>query len=227
MMRRLALALGFATLAGCAAPQYTYLPAEQRTATIAGHPAARYGVPPEAPRGTVRVATYGMVDLHSRQGRKVRAVRIRMIVANNNGEGPWVLDTREQFLALPGHGESRAAFVNTNNVRGPEIRIAEGAEQIIDFYYPLPRGMQKASNIAEFDFAWMIHTPERAVAERTPFDRYRIETEYPSDQAGLGMGAGSFWYYDQAWPRFGFAQPISIQRPRTYLVPAPEVKPVR
>lgn len=227
MMRRLALALGLATIAGCAGPQYTYLPAEQATATIAGEPAARYAIPPESPRGAVRVATTGIVELQSRMGGEIRAIQIRMVVANNNGDAPWVLDTREQFLSIAHQGESRAAFVNSNAAVSPEIQIAPGQQRTIDFYYPLPRHLQKASKVPEFDFAWIVHTPERDVAERTPFDRYRVETEYPSERAGFGMGAGSYWYYDRAWPSFGFAQPVVIERPRTYLVPAPEVKRVR
>lgn len=222
MSPRLLLALGLATIAaGCAAPQYTYLPAEQATATVAGKVAARYALPPESPRGTARITSPGIVDMRSRTGQTIRTVQIRMVIANNNDQGPWVLDTREQFLAIPGQGESRPAFVNTNENKAPVIEIAPGQEQTIDFYYPLPRGMQKASKVPDFSFAWIVHTPERDVAERTPFDRYRIETEYQSERAEMTPGFGPYWYYDHAWPRFGFTQPITIERPHTYLVPAP------
>lgn len=226
MMRRLALALGLAGLAaaGCGGPQYVYLPAEQATATIQGQPAARYGIPPEAPKGSVRIATAGLIDLHSTRGHTLRFIRIRMVVANNNDRGPWLLDTREQFLSLPGHGESRAAFVNTNRSGMPEIRIEPGEERTFDFYYPLPRSMQKASSVPDFAFAWIIHTPERAVAERTPFDRYRVEAELPRD---LQSGIGPYWYYDRAFPEYGFRDTVRIERPRTYLVPAPSMERVR
>lgn len=227
MMRRLALALGLAGLAGlggCAGPQYTYLPAEQATATIQGEPAARYGIPPEAPKGSIRIATSGLIDLYSTTGQKLRVIRLRMVVANNNDRGPWVLDTREQFLALPGHGESRAAFVNTNRSGMPTIRIAPGEERTFDFYYPLPRSMQKASSVPDFDFMWIVHTPERPVAERTPFDRYRLEVERPRE---IGEGLGPFWYYDQAYPQYGFRDRVRLERPRTYLVPAPSMERAR
>ena len=47
---------------GCAANQYLFVPTENATATTEGFPAARYPVPPESPRGTVYVASFGVVS---------------------------------------------------------------------------------------------------------------------------------------------------------------------
>jgi hypothetical protein len=65
-MNSRALALLLLAGAGCASGRYIYEPEENVTARISGRPAAYYPVPPQAPRGDVRVATLGIARLSSR-----------------------------------------------------------------------------------------------------------------------------------------------------------------
>src|SRR5689334_15189870 len=70
MLKALAIVLAGAALGLTACePMYVYRPAVSTTAaTIAGLPASYYEVPPEAPRGHVRIATMGFAEIQPRGG---------------------------------------------------------------------------------------------------------------------------------------------------------------
>ncbi|WP_437600706.1 hypothetical protein WMF28_03945 [Sorangium sp. So ce590] len=70
-MRRL-LTLSLLGMAACASQQRFYhQPEEQASARIAGRPAARYTIPPEQPRGDVRVATFGVPEIELGRGEPI------------------------------------------------------------------------------------------------------------------------------------------------------------
>jgi hypothetical protein len=117
-----------------------------------------------------------------------------MVVANNSAE-PWTVDTREQRIALPGQRQTPPAFVHTaeGDVTLPYVTVPAGDKRTIDLFYPLPADLQSAKHIPEFDVVWRVHTDEQTVAERTPFDRLRVEPQYA---AGYGPGWG---YYGGWW----------------------------
>jgi hypothetical protein len=58
MTRQIAMLVGSLAMASCS-PDYVYRPAENATATITGRVAADYQVPPNTPRGDVRLAYFG------------------------------------------------------------------------------------------------------------------------------------------------------------------------
>lgn len=85
---------------------YVYAPAVSNRVTVSGRPATFARIPPEAPRGDVRVATAGIAGLgpaNKDDDAEIRALHLRMVVANNS-ERPWTVDTREQRLVLPNAG---------------------------------------------------------------------------------------------------------------------------
>ncbi|HZU84465.1 MAG TPA: hypothetical protein VE987_16160 [Polyangiaceae bacterium] len=207
------------SLVGCEGPRYLYRPEENATASVAGRPAAFYQIPPESPRGDVRVATLGVVRLQvPGQKEDVRAMHARLVV-DNNDETPWTVDTREQIGALQGAGQSRPAFAGSSVGGPPIITIAPHYSASVDLYYPLPASMQEASEIPRFDVLWHVNTAERAVAERTSFERLRIEYPGPADwQVGVGWW-GPGWY-DPFWPSYTFYGGIAL--PPAYY-PAPVV----
>ncbi len=211
-----------------------YEPTTQATANIEGTPAARYEVPPEAPRGEVNVASLGIVDLSVDQnGPKTRFLQIRMIAANNNDTGPWVIDSREQLLSLANEGQSRPAFVNTDRQDAPNITVAPTQKRTIDLFYPLPEPLAKANSVSQFDLLWHVQTPSREVAERTPFqgvsvdtgnaDAYAYGNPYGYDGAyaydgayGYDIGWGSVWWYDPFFAGVTFAHPGFFRAPRAF-----------
>jgi hypothetical protein len=213
-MRRLLLIAAFLGLAACAPERYyLYRPAEQATATLAGRRAARYGIPPESPRGSARVASLGITSVRTSSG-EVRTLHVRLALANNNDTGAWEIDARQMRVVYAGGAPVGPAFVNTHVVGEPIVQIPPSEAACIDAYYLLPRGAEGAEGVPRFDLLWEVHTPERTVAERTPFDRITIEPEVET-RASWVFGVGPGWWYDPVlypWGPFIITPP-----PRVYI----------
>jgi hypothetical protein len=199
------LALVTATVAagGCA-HEYVYKPAAQGGGDVAGRPAAHVQIPPEAPRGDVRLATFGITDVKPREQAQgegatqpVRALHLRMVVADNS-DRPWTVDTRELRLALPNRGDSRPAYASADQGSTPPIVTAPaGAKRTVDLFFPLPPDLAKADKLPEFDAVWTVHTDSRAVTERTPFERLEV---LPPDVDYAWDYWGAPYWYDPLYP---------------------------
>jgi hypothetical protein len=214
LRRPLWLALALA-LGGCA-PTYVFEPAVRGNALVAGLPAARYAIPPAAPQGDVRVASFGTTKVHLPEGPEIPVLQVRLVVANN-GNVPWTLDTREQYGAIPGEGTSRAVFVGADRDGAPIITIQPGGQRTVDLYFPLPEGMSGAGHIPHFDVIWRVDAGGVAVAERTPFERFELVQPGPSPYYNAyAAGYGPYFWYDPLWPSYTFAHPVIIYPPRPY-----------
>lgn len=215
----------------CASRKYVYQPAVNTSAMVEGRPASYYAIPPEAPRGDVRLATFGLVDITPQdEDDDMRGVHIRMIVANN-ADVPWSVDTREQRLALPNDGESRPAYATVDVGQPPVIEIPPGQKRTIDLFFPLPAHMQKEKELPSFDTLWRVQTSGGGfVAERTPFERLDVTPVYDRSYYGAGYyGAwGPTYWYDPWYPRGAFhgvyVSPRYIDRP-VIIQPAPTAPP--
>jgi hypothetical protein len=189
MTRQITILMCSLGMASCA-PAYVYRPAENATATIKGHVAADYQIPPNAPEGDVRLASFGMsrISPSGTPNQAEQAVHLRMIVTDND-RAPWTLDTRQQVIALSDGQQLAPAYVTTREGQAglPSVTVPANGKRIIDLFYPLPANMQQASQVPEFDVVWHIRTPQQEVTERTPFDRVRVE---PADAYGYGYGWG-------------------------------------
>jgi hypothetical protein len=189
---------------GCASGRYIYEPEENATARISGRPAAYYPVPPQAPRGDVRVATLGIATLQSPSGAgpSVHVMHVRMIVDDNVDTVAWHVDTREQLGGVGGHGQSRPAFASVHPGGAPVVTIAPGMSATLDLFYPLPADVQEASEIPRFELLWKLGTSDGPVAERATFERLRIEAAPPPGGYAYGEWWGPGWYgwYDPLWP---------------------------
>jgi len=220
-----ALALGAAvTAAGCAPLPYFFTPTEQVTATTDGFPAARYPTPPESPRGTVYVTSFGVVQADvAGTGKNTPLLAVRMVVSHDSGTEPWTLDTREQFLQIPGAGQSRAAFVNSDVNGAPMIPVAAGQKRTIDLYYALPAPLADGAKIPSFDFLWQVHTTERLVAQRTPFQKETVElaTAWTYPVFPMGPGWAPYWWYDPFYPEVTFYPPIVLHNTYPVLIQTP------
>jgi hypothetical protein len=201
-MRHLLCFAAAVALSACS-EEYVYRPAVNASATVGGRVAAYYEIPPESPRGSVRLASAGYADLGPKGGKPVRAVHLRLVVSNNDSTA-WSVDAREQRIDIPGHGSSRPAYVGTKAVAPPLVNIPPGEKRVIDMFYPLPEGLKEASQIPEFDALWSVETPARVVTERTPFDRLEVQPAYAYDP-GWGWG-----WYDPLYPYGGFSDPARV-----------------
>jgi hypothetical protein len=195
-MNSRAVVLVLLVTAGCASGRYIYEPEENATARVSGKPAAYYPVPPRAPRGDVRVATLGIATLQSPsgQGPSVHVMHVRMIVDDNADTVAWQVDTREQLGGIGGYGQRRPVFVSVKPGRPPIVTIAPGASATIDLFYPLPVEMQEASEIPRFELLWKLGTSGGPVAERTTFERVRIEPAPPPETYAYDEWWGPGWY---------------------------------
>ena len=199
-------------LVAACAHDYTYQPAEHATGNIGGHVAADYQIPPAAPQGDVRLASFGLSELGpatgSGDGRP--ALHLRMVVSNNDAQ-PWTVDTREQKLDIANAGAIAPAFATTRegNAGLPLITVAAGSKRVIDLFFPLPPNQQSADSIPDFDAIWNVHAGAQDVVERTPFDRLRIEPAYgptvEPEYGYYGEWGGPFWY-DPTYP-WGYPRP--------------------
>jgi hypothetical protein len=198
-MRALVLIASALGMAACE-QAYVYTPAENATASIKGNPAAYYDIPPAAPEGDVRLATFGFTDLAPQNApdQKLRSVQLRMVVSNN-GQTPWTFDARQQYIDIQGAGKTMPLFVTSNEGQQglPTITIPPASSRTIDLFFPLPGAMQSASKIPEFDALWTVQTGQGPVTERTPFDRLRVEPYY---YPYYGAYYGPDWGFYAGWP---------------------------
>jgi hypothetical protein len=212
---------------GACEDTYVYAPTKSTGAELAQLPASDVSIPPEAPRGDVRVATFGISDIESQSGEaeggRIRALHLRMVVANNS-DHPWTVDTREQKLELEGRGQSKAAYASVDaGAAPPLVTVPNGGKRTLDLFFPLPPDMAKASELPSFDAIWTVQTDVRAVTERIPFERLQVEPRYASSYDWDYWGA-PYWY-DPYYPRgawFGVAlSPVFVERPVVIHRPAP------
>ena len=235
-MGRLLLAAMLAIAAGaCESRSFIYRPAMSSSAVIAGRPAAHHRIPPEAPRGDVRVATFGFAELTPVDGKgdDIRSLHVRVVVANDS-DATWTVDTREQRVALPGSGESRPAYARSDDGAPPTVEVPPGAQRSVDLFFPLPPSMQRASELPAFDTIWTVHAGNRTITQRTPFERLEVTPVYRSTPYHHGWyGWGPPYYYDPYYARGGafFGMrfgPTFVERPvRIQPAPPPAAPPPR
>jgi len=147
MTKWIAIAPAVFLVTACA-HDYAYQPAEHATGSIGGHVAADYQIPPAAPQGDVRLASFGLAELRpangSGDGRP--ALHLRMVVSNNDAQ-PWTIDTREQKLDVQSTGSIPPAFSTTHegNAGLPVVTVGPGYCSIRD---RPPWGRQAADRLA-------------------------------------------------------------------------------
>lgn len=216
-MRKLAVLV--LAIAACE-PEYAYVPVTNAT-VVAGRVAADYPIPREAPRGDVRLASYGIVDLGSpsEENDRIRAFHIRMTLIDNT-DRPWTVDTREQRIELDGYGTSAAAFVSADaGTRPPIITVPPMGKRVVDLFFPLPAPLQKESQLPSFDAMWRVQADTQLVSERTSFERMTVEPPASYDNV-YDYGADYYWgppyWYNPIYPEVGFTGGVGV--PHRYVV---------
>ncbi|HZS36118.1 MAG TPA: hypothetical protein VFF06_04800 [Polyangia bacterium] len=187
-----------ATAAGCSSG-YIYKPATNATSQLRGRPAADYPIPPSAPVGDVRLASFGISKITPKQApvaEPLKAMHVRLEIANNSDQ-PWQLDTRDQRAELRSGVQLAPAFARSDGGELPLVRVDPNARRTVDLFFPLPAGEQKASKLPEFDVIWRLQAGPQAIAQRTPFERLYVEPVYASAYS---------WYYP--WGPVGWYDPL-------------------
>ena len=207
----LALGIGLAAI-GCA-HEYAYLPVGPAGA---GNPAARYPVPPEAPRGEVYVTSFGFTQMDVAEGRSADMMHARL-VAVNNSPTMWTVDGRaQQLLVAPAQSPLTPAYINTDAGLGPVYAVPPGQHRVLDLYYAVPAPLDQPQQLGAFELDWRVDVAGSPVAERTPFQRFEGSAggydPYP-DYVYVGLGWGPGWWYGPSFP-YGYRPVI-----RTYYYP--------
>jgi hypothetical protein len=189
--------LTFGAVLGACAPgrPYIYQPSSVSLADVQGQPAAVYAVPPERPEGEVRLYSQGLVEIEPTPGApKTLALHARFIVANNGDATPFMLDTREVTVEIPGEGSAAALYANSDVGAMPTVAVARGERRVVDFYFPVPGPVTGADRLGQFDLRWQIQTSTRLVAERTPFQRLELQPSQPEPPM-VFVTAAPFWWF--------------------------------
>ncbi len=205
--------LALLALATACATEYAYVPPAGIEEPMANRIAAEYAIPPEAPRGELQVASYGIVHVASQAApdKYLHALHLRVIL-RNDGDQTWTLDTREQRVELDGRGQSAPAFASANpGAPPPLVTIPPSARRVVDLFFPLPADLQEASELPAFDAIWRVDVGAQPVIERTPFERLQSE---PADYEAYDYGDEYYWggpyWYNPVYPEFTFFGPVWI-----------------
>jgi hypothetical protein len=157
--------------------------------------AADYAVPPDAPRGDVRIASFGITEIspHDNPTESFRALHLRMIVIDNSAT-QWTFDTRDQRLELSGRGPIPPSFATADGAGSPPPRmtVPSGGKRVADLFYVLPGDLQRAEDLPDFDALWRVDTSPEIVADRTPFERLVVEPDYYGGWEG-DYGRDYYW----------------------------------
>jgi hypothetical protein len=169
--RLLSLRLGLLVVGACALNHYAYAPVTTTNAELEGLPAAVLAIPPESPRGELRLTSLGLgrtappSDAHVRA---FRALYIRLFVSNWSGD-TWTIDESAQRIELEDHGPSITASATTpTRLRPPVVEIGAGKSVSVDLTFAFP---VDASEVPRFDVIWTVNVGSSVVSGRTPFRR--------------------------------------------------------
>jgi hypothetical protein len=202
-----------ALVAGCAAEATIYRPLTPNPIQVDGGEAATYPVPPAAPKGDVRVLSFGGEQL-SEAGQSAMYLHLRFWLHNVDDDRTWIAEAGEQVLEYVGRGLARPSFAGQ-----PRIDVAAGSEAALDLYYLLP----PEGDPPRATLWWNFHRGDQTVAEVTRFDRVSGRYPEPRHRVGVGFGVGfgpglwwgpgDFWgYWGPVWgypyPYWGFEAPL-------------------
>lgn len=172
-MNRSVVMIAVAALFGCGPDTYTYAPVRTTSGDIAIEDAAVRAIPPDRPRGEVRVAALGVVALRPEAiaDSTLRAFHVEIVVSNRSDE-PWTLDGAEQRLAV-GAGRELVEAITERVGRPPQIEVPAHTTRTIDLYFPLPAEVESARDLPAFAVVWTVRAGSRVVTERSAFQRLR------------------------------------------------------
>jgi hypothetical protein len=195
---------------GCAHnSDFSYRPAGP---SFGGAPAARYPIPPGAPRAEVYVTSFGYADLDV-PDRDTDMFHMRLAVVNN-GTDVIQVDGRQQGLVAPGQQQPLgAAFLNTDAGTGPVYTVVPGQNKVFDLYFAPPPPLHDARSLPNVEFQWQVQLGTQVYAERTPFERiHGAHTAYAYNSypafVHMHLGFGVGWWYG---PYYGYRYPPVIR----------------
>ena len=178
---------------------------------------AVYPVPRGAPRGNVRLASYGVVSVARADAPRpeLRAVHVRIIVTNED-DREWTLDARDQRIDYDGHGSASPVFAAASGDAPPPVVVVPPAViRTADLFFPLPGELQTSGSLPAFDAVYSVSTGREVVVGRAPFQALPAE---PLEYASYDYGDGYYWgppYWQD--PHVAGA-PVSVRQETSHFV---------
>lgn len=183
--------VGFVATANFDKQGVTRWPAGYRTMTVA--------IPPEAPRGRVELASYGLAELTPDGGLPMTALHVRMTVANQRDDVPWSIDFTRTRLDIPGEHRIAPTFVNANIPTLPLAIVERGERVLADLYFALPPRIAAENDLRKFDVTWVVARDGRLLESRTRFEHARKGAPLEATPVPP-LGASRAWWFDPAYP---------------------------
>jgi hypothetical protein len=141
---------------------------------------------------------------------------IRMLVANDRDQHPWLVNVSEQALRTASKPEPPAAARTRPGTK--VVAIPPGESETVDLYFPAPDQSEPEPGGAAqtLVFEWTLHAGDGALTERTPLVRGRLVPEMGllSDR---GEALGRLWY-DPDWNQPTYNYPRQVVRWRTVIL---------
>jgi hypothetical protein len=167
----------------------------------------------ELPAGQVDVASFGLVELTPDDTPAMRALHVRLVIANQSDRAPWAFDARTTQLEV-GDWRERATFANSDRATLPVVILERGDSALVDLYFALPA----RCDLASFAVAWQLSTGQGMRTERTRF----VVDHTPSATAAIThhAGWGPRWWFDPAheWSSFYRHDGIITPRPPSHVL---------
>lgn len=186
---------------GCTAGYYAYdpMPPPSPVAVVRTQNEVRYLLPPDMPRGSMIISSFGVTELNADEGPDLPVVHIRIAIENTSGAANWQINTSDIALDLRGGPTLRQAYVNSESDTLPLVSVAPGRESTFDLYFPLPQGLGDPDLVPAFDVVWKLRTDTVEFAQRTGFER-AAPVSAPPDRVYV-VGYAPYWWYAPWYPQ--------------------------
>jgi hypothetical protein len=177
-------------LAACS-QSYMYMP-DTVNAQVGGVPAAKVGIPQEAPQGSIQLVSYGVTEADGNH-----VLRVQFDVSNDADDRPWRFDPCAQRVEIEDLGRVHALGAMRS------FTVVRYAHRVVDLYFPLPPEIRSNHELPRFDMLWQVDTGRRLVASRTEFDRVDEDYTYAYAEpfkSGHGYYPYPYWWYAPMFP---------------------------
>ena len=167
-------------------------------ATVQSPAGADYAIPPSAPSGDVRLASYGVTDVWptDRSQAGLHAIHLR-VVLTNDGATTWTFDAREQRLGLGGGAVIPPAFVSADGGSPPPLMtVPPAARRVADIFFLLPPELQRTEQLPAFDVLWEVEASSEVVKERTPLALLVVD---PGADVGRAADHGPDYFWGEPY----------------------------
>jgi hypothetical protein len=148
---------------------------------------------------TIRAESFGVGEI-TVDGTAVRVVHVRLTVTNRFDELPWTVDAVNASLARVGRVAAKPMLINSDIPTLPIARIEGGEQRDLDFYFPVPDGIDEHALPGSLELHLRIDTPDRNIlwyVRLGPSPRgAQLETQV--------TGRGTRWWANPTypWPEF-------------------------